>query len=64
MLGGVSLSEVRELRQLVAQHPQYRLLIGATGLASPATVRDALVRGIAVVDPVADEQGPGAGLPP
>ena len=39
-------------------------LLAPLGLASPATVRDALVRGIAVVDPVADEQGPGAGLPP
>ena len=47
MLGGISLLEVRELRQLIAQHPRYRLVIGTTQLSSPHVVYRELTRGIA-----------------
>lgn len=46
VLGGISLAEVRELRQLVAQHPKHRLLIGGTQLATPTTIWQQLTRGL------------------
>ena len=46
VIGGISLAEVRELRQIVAQHPKHRLLIGATQVASPASVWELLTAGL------------------
>ena len=46
VLGGISLGEVRELRQLVAQYPKHRLLLGGTQLVSPDAVWDALSAGL------------------
>ena len=48
VLGGISLTELRELRQLVAQHPRHRLLVGATQISSPDSVWDQLVSGLQV----------------
>ena len=48
VLGGISLHELRELRQLIAQHPKHRLLIGATQLASPDSVWELLTAGVQV----------------
>ena len=45
VVGGISLSEIRELRQLVAQHPKHRVLIGATQIATPAVVWEMLIAG-------------------
>ena len=46
VVGGVSLAEVRELRQLMAQHPKHRLLLGATEIASSRTIWDVLTRSL------------------
>lgn len=48
VLGGISLAELRELRQLGAQHPKHRLLVGATQLATPHAVGHMLTRGLHV----------------
>ena len=48
VVGGVSLKEVSELRQLFAQHPAHRLLVGGTRLASPDSVADELVDGLQI----------------
>ena len=48
VLGGISLAEVRELRQLVAQHPKHRLILGATQIASPDGVWEQLTAGLHV----------------
>ena len=45
-MGGLALSEVRELRQLFAQHPKYRLLLGSTHITSPASLSAQLLDGI------------------
>ena len=49
-VGGVSLAELRELRQLVAQHPKHRLLVGGTGLTSPQSLCADLTRGLHIAD--------------
>ena len=46
VVGGISLAEVRELRQLMAQHPKHRLLLGGTQIASSRTVWEVLTRGL------------------
>jgi hypothetical protein len=46
VLGGISLAEVRELRQLIAQHPKHRLLVGSTGVISPDAVWELLTDGL------------------
>ena len=46
VVGGLALSEVRELRQLFAQHPKYRLLLGSTHITSPASLSAQLLDGI------------------
>ena len=51
VLGGISLVEMRELRQLVAQHPKHRLIIGATSLAAPHAVWQVLTRNVHVGAP-------------
>ena len=48
VLGGISLGEVRELRQLIAQYPKHRLLIGSTQIASPDVVRELLTAGLQI----------------
>ena len=46
VLGGISLAEIREMKQIVAQYPKHRLLIGATQLASPEVVWELLTAGL------------------
>ena len=46
VVGGISLAEVRELRQLFAQHPKHRLILGSTHLTSPASLRVQLLQGL------------------
>jgi len=46
VVGGISLGEVRELRQLFAQHPRHRLLLGGTHLTSPASLAKQLLQGL------------------
>ena len=46
VVGGISLGEVRELRQLFAQHPRHRLLLGGTHLTSPASLAKQLLHGL------------------
>ena len=48
VIGGISLAETRELRQLAAQHPSYTLLVGATGVASARSVSEMLTYGLSV----------------
>ena len=48
VLGGVSLLELRELRQLIAQFPKHTLLIGATCLTSPDVVWEMLTAGVQI----------------
>ena len=45
VLGGISLAEIRELKQLVAQYPKHRLLVGATQIATPDVVWELLTAG-------------------
>ena len=46
VVGGISLGEVRELRQLFAQHPKHRLILGSTHLTSPASLGAQLIQGL------------------
>ena len=48
VLGGISLAEMRELRQLAAQYPKHRLILGATQLATPDEARELLTAGLQV----------------
>ena len=48
VLGGISLNEIRELRQLVAQHPKHRLILGATQMITPDAVWELLTNGLSV----------------
>ena len=48
VVGGISLGELRELRQLIAQHPKHRLLLGATQIASPDFVWELLTASVHV----------------
>ena len=48
VLGGISLNEIRELRQLVAQHPKHRLILGATQMITPDAVWELLTKGLSV----------------
>ena len=45
VLGGISVVEIRELRQLAAQHPKHRVLLGATQVATPAVIWELLTAG-------------------
>ena len=44
VVGGVALGEMRDVRQLVAQSPKHRVLLGATHLAAPSAIADELLR--------------------
>ena len=48
VIGGISLAELRELRQLAAQYPQHRVWLGATRIATPDTVFELLTAGVRV----------------
>ncbi|KAL1520875.1 hypothetical protein AB1Y20_022436 [Prymnesium parvum] len=48
VIGGITLAEVRELRQLLAQYPKSKLLLGSTEIASTNTTWEYLTAGLAV----------------